>query len=227
MDDLSAIRAANYHSYGRIASLWNERAHEHYDFDLHERCRNLFLPYLPGKRILEVGCGLGWDSHFFSLAGYEVTATDFQEAFVTLTKSRNPDVKTLVMDMTSPVHFPEPFHGIYGFASFLHVPREQSEETIRRLAALLCDNGILFLYHVRSDRGITRYTQEKLLVEHNPVHCFCHSEDEMRQMLARAGFSSIRFTYDSAKKSTDTSRELSLSAYQVLSLKKQAAGMSV
>ncbi|MCE5250529.1 methyltransferase domain-containing protein [bacterium] len=220
MDTLSAIQAINHDSYGRIASLWDRTVKENYDFELHERCRNLFIRHLPGKRILEVGCGLGWDSHFFSLAGYDVTATDFQEEFIALTKSRNPGVKAQVMDMTIPAHFPEPFHGIYGFASFLHIPREQSEETLKRLAALLCDNGVFFLHHVRSNKGIIRYTQPRLLIDNNPAYCFCHSEDEMKQMLLNAGLSSIQFTGYSSGKSGGLSEELGLSPYQVLSFKK-------
>jgi len=220
LDTLSEILETNHDSYGRIASLWDKTADENYDFKLHEQCRDLFTRHLPGKRILEVGCGLGWDSHFFSLAGYDVTATDFQESFVALTKSRNPDVNTVVMNMIDPIRFPEPFHGIYGFASFLHIPREQSEESIKRWADLLCVNGVLFLHHVQSSRGIDRYTQAKLLIENNPAYCFCHSEYEMEQMLVNAGFSSIQFTDYSSGKKSDLSVELGLSPYQILSIKK-------
>ena len=219
MDTISAIHASNHAAYGRIAALWNETVDGHYDFAAHERCREVFTRHLPGRRILEVGCGLGWDSGFFSRAGYDVTATDFQEAFVALTKLRNPDVTALVMDMTRPLPFSEPFHGIYGFASFLHVPREQSEETLRRFAALLMEDGILFLRHARSDKGHGRYTQPNLLIDDNPVSCFCHSEREMEVMLLNAGFSSVQFTGDSPENPGCLAGELGLVPYQVLARK--------
>jgi SAM-dependent methyltransferase len=217
MDDLSTVRTANHRAYGRIASLWDETVNDHYDFPLHERCRKRFLRGLPGRRILEIGCGLGWDSHFFSLAGYDVTATDFQEEFVALTRARNPLVNALVMDMTDPIPFPEPFHGIYSFASFLHVPLEQSEETLKRLGALLSENGVLFIHHVQSTKGFDRYIQESLLIENNPVHCYCHSEPDMRNMLMNAGFSNIRFTRFRTGKTSNLAQHNGLIPYQVIS----------
>jgi SAM-dependent methyltransferase len=219
MDNLSEKMTAIHRAYGKIASLWDKTVHDNYDFALHEQCRDLFTRYLPGKRILEVGCGLGWDSTFFSLAGYDVTATDFQEAFVTITQSRNPAIHGLVMDMLKPLPFDTLFHGIYGFAAFLHIPRELSGKVLRNMASLLCEGGILFLHHVKSIKGFTHYTQENLLIDNNPVSCYCHSEDEMRQMLIDAGLSPILLAYYSSAKSSPLSDKLGLSAYQVLSRK--------
>ncbi len=217
MDDFMEIREANHRAYGRIAETWEKRTAETYDFGLHEKCRELFIGCIPGPRILEVGCGLGWDSHSFALAGYDVTATDFHEVFVELARSRNQHVKALVMDMTAPDSFPEPFHGIYGFASFLHVPHGRSAETIRKLGELLCERGVLFLHHVKSTLGLDRYTQDALLMEGNPAYCFCHSEEEMERMLLDAGFSSVRFHHlTSGKPKSPLAKKLGLEHYQVI-----------
>lgn len=219
MNDILDTQAVNHRSYGIIAALWNETVEKNYDFSLHERCRELFIRHLSGKRILEVGCGLGWDSDFFAKAGYDVTATDFQEAFVALAGSRNPDVTASVMDMMNPSHFPEPFHGIYGFASFLHVPREKSGETLRGLASLLGETGVLFLHHVGSAKGFPGYTQDNLLIENNPVYCTCHSEDEMRELLSEAGFSSILFHCLPKWKTNALTEKYGLYTYQVIAIR--------
>ena len=220
MDEYQIIKEANRRAYGRIAATWEQRTAETYDFALHERCRELFVEHLPGPRILELGCGLGWDSHYFCCKGYDVTATDFQEAFIDLARSRNSRVKTLVMDMMEPHVFPEPFHGIYGFASFLHVPGDRSAETIRRLAGLLHDKGVLFLHHVKSMRGLDRYIQEALLVDDNPAYCFCHSEKEMERMLLDAGFSIILFRHlASGKPKSPLAERLGLESYQAIAIR--------
>ncbi len=124
------------------------------------------------------------------------------------------------MDMTAPHDFPEPFHGIYGFASFLHVPRDRSAETIMKLANLLDEKGVLFLHHVKSTLGLTRYTQEALLVDGNPAYCFCHSEEEMKRMLLDAGFSAVRFHHlASSRKKSELAEHLGLVSYQVAAVK--------
>ncbi len=219
MDAFQTMQETNRRSYGKIASLWNENASSKYDFAIHKRCREQFIKHLPGKRILEVGCGLGWDSHFFASDGYDITATDFLGEFVALAGSRNPKVKALVMDMLSPVSFSEPFQGIYGFASFLHIPREKSSEVLRWMGSILVSGGVLFLHHVQSNKGLSGYIQDNLLIHDNPVHCTCHSIDEMGRLLAEAGFSSLRFTRYSSRTRTALAEAYGLSSYQVLAIK--------
>ena len=42
-----------------------------------------------GKRLLEVGCGTGHWSKFFSTKGYEITGIDISERMVTIAKNKN------------------------------------------------------------------------------------------------------------------------------------------
>lgn len=54
------------------------------DAIMREACRSTFLKALPGKDVLEIGCGPGVDSHFLSVAGLTVTATDFSDEFYSI-----------------------------------------------------------------------------------------------------------------------------------------------
>jgi len=49
----------------------------------------LLKNHTEGKRLLEVGCGTGHWSKFFSTKGYEITGVDISERMVTIAKNKN------------------------------------------------------------------------------------------------------------------------------------------
>jgi ubiquinone/menaquinone biosynthesis C-methylase UbiE len=49
----------------------------------------LLKNHTEGKRLLEVGCGTGHWSKFFSTKGYEITGIDISERMVTIAKNKN------------------------------------------------------------------------------------------------------------------------------------------
>ncbi len=91
---------------------------------MRKACRSLFINSLPGKDVVEMGCGPGVDSNFFSTEGLTVTATDFCKEFIEIVKERFPAILAHQMDMMKPDLPEQSFDGIYAFASFIHLPRE-------------------------------------------------------------------------------------------------------
>lgn len=72
----------NYSAYQKAVRIYSGEKPAEDDPKIREKCRELFVQRLNGKKILEVGCGSGVDSNFLQKMNLDVTATDFSEEFV-------------------------------------------------------------------------------------------------------------------------------------------------
>lgn len=64
------------------------------------------LPELNGLRVLDAGCGSGWYTEYFVTHGASVTAFDFNEDFVELTRSRaGRRANVFQADLSAPLDF--------------------------------------------------------------------------------------------------------------------------
>lgn len=159
------------------------------DPELREACREAFCRRLPGPRVLEIGCGPGVDAAAFAARGLQVTATDACERFVAIAAERFPHLTVRLMDMRAPDLPAASFDGIYGFASFVHVPRDEADATLAALGTLLVPGGVLFLSLIESDRLEDYVIDDWGGVPDNPLLFTCMSPAEIAARLERAGFS--------------------------------------
>ncbi len=185
--DLDALIRQNRLAYRRIAAVWDERRETSYDDDFHERCRARFLEHLQGRRVLDVGCGLGLDSQAFAAAGLRVVASDIVSEFLRSIRRRAPGIPAVAMDMTASCFRAGSFDGIYACASFLHVPAALAPTTLAGFAGMLAPDGVLFLHHVASSRGLAGYGVDDLLVRDNPALCYCKDPRSLAALLRTAG----------------------------------------
>ncbi len=213
---------ANHTAYSRIVRHWEAKWNEE-DERFHDPCRRLFLSHLPGKTIIDIGCGLGRDSLYFASRGCGVTATDIVADFLPLIKRKNDSVSVAAMDMTRPSFGAACFDAAYLFASFLHVPRELSLATLAGLRSMLRPGGLLFINHLCSTKGYTSYLVNDLLIDDNPAFCYCHGQEEMAGLLSRAGFGrSLFFHHGQKRKPSPVREQYGLRPYQVLSFVPEA-----
>lgn len=111
-----------------------------------------------GKRVLEVGCGIGTDTINFARAGADVTAVDLSPESLALARER-----AAVMGVSDRIAFvqanaeeltsalaAEPFDLVYSFGVVHHTPRP--ERALERMRSLIAADGTLKLmvYHRRS-----------------------------------------------------------------------------
>ena len=97
-----------------------------------------------GSKILDCGCGPGMDTEKFSQLGYNVTAIDLSERFVSLTKERVQTATVKKMDMRH-LEFPHAsFDGLWASLSLLHIRASDIEQTLSGFRRVLRPHGLLF-----------------------------------------------------------------------------------
>lgn len=111
-----------------------------------------FIKHVIGKKVLEVGCGPGFDAKYFSEHGLAVTAIDLSSGFVAMARKRAPRARVLKMDMRNLKFRAREFDGIWVMASFLHVPKSDGPATLAGFKRVLKLGGLLFI-SVKIGRG--------------------------------------------------------------------------
>jgi 2-polyprenyl-3-methyl-5-hydroxy-6-metoxy-1,4-benzoquinol methylase len=188
-------------------------------FDEVEARKYLVEPHIPtfaeferwrGKRVLEVGCGIGTDSMNFARAGAELTAVELsgeslriaaQRAEVMGVAGRIRFVQANAEELTS-VLDDQPFDLVYSFGVVHHTPHP--ERALAEMRALMAPGGTLKLmvYHRRSWKvfwivaaeGHGRFWKtDELVAEHSEAQTGCpvtfsYTRSEARELVERSGF---------------------------------------
>ena len=189
-------------------------------FDEVEARKYLVEPHIPafadfdrwaGKRVLEVGCGIGTDSINFARAGAELTAVELsgeslrvaaQRADVMGVADRIRFVQANAEELTSAID-DGPYDLVYSFGVIHHTPHP--ERALSEIRALVEPGGTLKLmvYHRRSwkvfwivagqEHGRFWETDE-LVAKHSEAQTGCpvtftYTRNEARDLVERHGFS--------------------------------------
>jgi len=113
--------------------------------DFIEPERQQFIKRLTsGARILDCGCGPGMDTERFSHLGYEVSAIDLSDRFLTLTRKRVPNANVLKMDMRHLGFSEVSFDGLWSSFSLLHIRASEIRNTLFGFRSVLRAGGLLF-----------------------------------------------------------------------------------
>ena len=111
--------------------------------DMSEQYR-FFLKHLTsGCRILDLGCGSGRDSAYFSSLGFEVTAIDGSEELCKRVKE-NYGINALCIKFED-MSFAAEFDAIWACASLLHVKKADMPNIMDKVSAALKPGGILYI----------------------------------------------------------------------------------
>lgn len=135
--------------------------------DMSEQYR-FFLKYLtPGSKLLDLGCGSGRDSAYFSSLGFEVTAVDGSEELCKRVKE-NYGIEAYCIKFED-ISFDAEFDAIWACASLLHVEKVNMPKVLSKVSAALKSGGILyasFKYgsreHVCNGRFFNDYTESDI-----------------------------------------------------------------
>lgn len=135
-------------------------------------------------RILDVGCGPGWESGKFSASGCETLGIDLTPAFLHTARKEAPDASFTQMDMRSLGLSVDSFDGLWSCAAFLHVPREDAIQTLEGFHRVLRDGGIAHVSVKRGDgtRAGDNYSNDQRQFT-------LYQPDELRRKATKSGFS--------------------------------------
>ncbi len=118
-----------------------------------------------GAYILDFGCGSGRDTKYFLSKGYRVDATDGSEELCRMA-GKNTGLAVRQM-FFSELDAHERYDGIWACASVLHLPREELKSVLKKMAAAIKQNGVIYISFkygefegLRNDRYFTDFTWE-------------------------------------------------------------------
>ena len=137
-----------------------------------------FVTYTnPNDLVLDVGCGPGRDMNYFLGNGRRAMGIDFSQEMINEAKKR-VYAEVLHMDMRRMLFEDEMFDGIWSCASFLHIPKSESMQTLQEFRRVLKPKGLLYI-SVREGTG-ENVNDGKFYSN--------YQKDEFESLLEKSGF---------------------------------------
>jgi SAM-dependent methyltransferase len=105
-----------------------------------------FLTLLPAKpKILDLGCGPGYESMRLHAEGAEVLGVDFSPENIRIARERCPQCRFVELDFRQLDNRWGTFDGVFASASLIHIPRAELPEVLDKIAGVLSGRGKLLM----------------------------------------------------------------------------------
>ncbi len=150
----------------------------------------MWLPWQPGGKLLEIGCGNGDRLALLRELGWKVSGIDPDEGAVQFAKTKGLDVSQATLQ---PGTFPAgSFDVVFMSHVIEHVPDPQ--ETIRECHRLLCSGGALFILTPNTDSlGHQRFGRNWLHLD-PPRHLHLFNSQNLSKLCSDVGFAPVHCT---------------------------------
>ncbi len=157
--------------YNPVAKKYSQRVVEGNSDSIAAYFRHLAIP-LEGRRVLDLGCGDGYDLSQIKLRGAIIFGVDASEEMVKLAQERNPD-GTIVLGYFEKIPFPEYFFDVVISKWALQISSD-IDPIYREIARVIKPNGqLVFL----SAHPIRQFIDKK-----------CNNKDYFKKELVEAIF---------------------------------------
>jgi SAM-dependent methyltransferase len=131
-----------------------QTANEWYPKDILMPTIRDFCSLLPEQpRVLDLGCGAGYESKRLASIGARVVGVDYSEEGIRIARERTPECLFEVLDFRHLDARFGVFDGVFACASLIHISPEELPDVLWRIANVLKPGGYL-LTIVRSGEGI-------------------------------------------------------------------------
>lgn len=151
--------------------------------------RKLFASLITkGGKILDVGCGSGRDSAFFSEEGFKVIGLDISEKLLEIARVAAPKAKFYSADMRHLSFEDNMFDGIWSCASIVHIKHKELPAVFTSFYAVLKPGGLLYI-HTKKGEG-EAYADEPSMPGKKRFYSFV-TASLLKKYCQDAGFSDI------------------------------------
>ena len=142
-----------------------------------------FINLVQKGKVLDLGCGSGFQSKYLTEAGMELVGVDFSEKMIEEAANNVPEASFLVMDMLD-LDFPDDeFDGVYARASLLHLKKKDVGKIIEKINQILKRNGIFYVA-VKEGKG-EKYVDHP---EKGARFFSFYKEKELKKLLVNGNF---------------------------------------
>jgi len=133
--------------YNKTATGWSEEWYqEKKQNTILEKYYNCFAQGgTKHPKILDLGCGAGYDSKILTKMGSRVVGVDFSEKLVRIAKKNVPNCKFFLGDMTDRFDKLGKFDGILCLATIMHVDVTKMKQTFVNMSNALKKGGLLLI----------------------------------------------------------------------------------
>ena len=153
-----------------------------------------FLNYLEGKKVLDIGCGVGNLTKYIMDKGFNVEGIDLSKEMLNIAKQKYSDIKFYEMNMKE-ITLRKKYDGIMLDYSLFHLTKKEVIEVLPKYYDLLNSNGkiLLILQYGQGERIVNEPLKEGLKIFIN-----YYSQDEIIEILKNNRF---KILYTDLKKS--------------------------
>lgn len=140
MDKINELVISAYNS---IADSYADAyaGHDEVDFKYFD----YFINHLPGRKILDMGCGIGTNTNFLSHKGFEVIGIDASEKMLDNAQKLYPSLTFEKRDICQTTYPSYSFDGIILAYTIEHFNDEGLLKLRDEITRLLCKGGLLFI----------------------------------------------------------------------------------
>ena len=123
-----------------------------------------FVSLLPSSpKILDMGCGAGYESMRLKQLGADVTGIDYSEEPIKIARLKNPDCRFEIMDFREMDASIGCFDGIVAIASLIHIPDDELVLVFQNIRRVLKESGYILIAIIEG-QGLCN---ERSFIEHN------------------------------------------------------------
>jgi SAM-dependent methyltransferase len=105
--------------------------------------RELMALLPPRPRILDLGCGPGYEAMRLHSLGADVTGIDISAESIRIAQERNPASRFVKMDFLALDDSLGTFDAVWASGSLIHVPPESMKRVLMGIRKVLSDKGVL------------------------------------------------------------------------------------